>query len=68
MSLGARFGLMVGRQRTDGVHLSVAFPGESGEYRAARLRLLEQGIELRGAMEQGGSLQASAPAARRRLT
>jgi predicted dithiol-disulfide oxidoreductase (DUF899 family) len=31
--------------------MSVAFPGESAAYRAARDRLLEQEIELRGAME-----------------
>jgi predicted dithiol-disulfide oxidoreductase (DUF899 family) len=31
--------------------MSIAFPGESGEYRAARDRLLEQEIELRRAME-----------------
>ncbi|HEX3833719.1 MAG TPA: DUF899 family protein [Solirubrobacteraceae bacterium] len=32
--------------------MSVAFPGESAEYRAARGRLLEQEIELRRAMEE----------------
>src|SRR5256885_11274819 len=37
-----------------------AFPGESGEYRAARDRLLEQEIELRRAIE-------AVAAARRRL-
>ena len=31
--------------------MSIAFPGESAEYRAARDRLLEQEIELRRAME-----------------
>ena len=40
--------------------MGIAFPGESREYRAARDRLLEQEIELRGAME-------AAAAARRRL-
>ena len=40
--------------------MSVAFPGESAEYRAARNRLLEQEIELRRVME-------AVAAARRRL-
>jgi predicted dithiol-disulfide oxidoreductase (DUF899 family) len=40
--------------------MDVAFPGESAEYRAARNRLLDQEIELRGAME-------AVAAARRRL-
>jgi predicted dithiol-disulfide oxidoreductase (DUF899 family) len=40
--------------------MSVAFPGESAEYRAARDRLLEQEMELRRAMEE-------LAAARRRL-
>ena len=40
--------------------MTVAFPGESAEYRAARNRLLEQEIELRRAME-------TVAAARRRL-
>ena len=40
--------------------MAIAFPGESGEYRAARNRLLEQEIELRRAME-------TVAAARRRL-
>ena len=31
--------------------MTIAFPGESSEYRAARDRLLEQEIELRRAME-----------------
>jgi Bacterial protein of unknown function (DUF899) len=31
--------------------MAIAFPGESGEYRVARDRLLEQEIELRRAME-----------------
>src|SRR5580693_5491484 len=31
--------------------MTIAFPGESAEYRAARDRLLEQEIELRRAME-----------------
>ena len=40
--------------------MTVAFPGETAEYRAARNRLLEQEIELRRAME-------TVAAARRRL-
>jgi predicted dithiol-disulfide oxidoreductase (DUF899 family) len=40
--------------------MTIAFPGESTEYRAARNRLLEQEIELRRAME-------AVAAARRRL-
>jgi predicted dithiol-disulfide oxidoreductase (DUF899 family) len=40
--------------------MTVAFPGESAQYRAARNRLLEQEIELRRAME-------AVAAARRRL-
>ena len=40
--------------------MTIAFPGESSEYRAARDRLLEQEIELRRAME-------AVAAARRRL-
>ena len=40
--------------------MTIAFPGESAEYRAARDRLLEQEIELRRAME-------AVAAARRRL-
>jgi predicted dithiol-disulfide oxidoreductase (DUF899 family) len=40
--------------------MTIAFPGESPEYRAARNRLLEQEIELRRAME-------AVAAARRRL-
>ena len=40
--------------------MTIAFPGESAEYRAARNRLLEQEIELRRAME-------AVAAARRRL-
>jgi predicted dithiol-disulfide oxidoreductase (DUF899 family) len=31
--------------------MSITFPGESAEYRAARNRLLEKEIELRRAME-----------------
>jgi predicted dithiol-disulfide oxidoreductase (DUF899 family) len=31
--------------------MTIAFPGESAEYRAARNRLLEEEIELRRAME-----------------
>jgi predicted dithiol-disulfide oxidoreductase (DUF899 family) len=31
--------------------VSLTFPGESAEYRVARIRLLEQEIQLRRAME-----------------
>jgi predicted dithiol-disulfide oxidoreductase (DUF899 family) len=44
-------GLAQGRTRDLGGTMAVAFPGESGEYRAARNLLLEQEIELRRAME-----------------
>jgi predicted dithiol-disulfide oxidoreductase (DUF899 family) len=52
MSPWVRVGLMVSLQHTKGETVSVAFPGESAEYRAARERLLEQEIELRRAMEE----------------
>src|SRR5207248_10586411 len=46
-------GLAYGRaaRKFSGGPVAVAFPGESAEYRAARNRLLDQGIELRRAME-----------------
>ena len=40
---------------------SIAFPGESEEYRAARDRLLEQEIELRRAMEAVAAARRSLP-------
>src|SRR5919197_207571 len=41
--------------------MSIAFPGESGEYRAARGRLLEQEIELRRAMEAVAAARRELP-------
>jgi predicted dithiol-disulfide oxidoreductase (DUF899 family) len=41
--------------------LSVTFPGESAEYRAARDRLLIQEIELRRAMEAVAAARRSLP-------
>src|SRR6266496_97172 len=42
--------------------MSVRFPGESAEYRAARDRLLEQEIELRRAMEAVAAGRRELPA------
>ena len=41
--------------------MSIAFPGESAEYRAARDRLLEREIELRRAMEAVASARRELP-------
>ncbi|MGH9234994.1 MAG: DUF899 family protein [Acidimicrobiales bacterium] len=41
--------------------MSVTFPGESAEYRAARDRLLEQEIELRRAMERVAAARRALP-------
>ena len=41
--------------------MSTTFPGESGEYRAARDRLLEQEIELRRAMEAVAAARRELP-------
>jgi predicted dithiol-disulfide oxidoreductase (DUF899 family) len=41
--------------------VSVAFPGESAEYRAARGQLLEQEIELRRAMEEVAASRRALP-------
>jgi predicted dithiol-disulfide oxidoreductase (DUF899 family) len=41
--------------------MSLAFPGESGEYRAARERLLEQEIELRRATEAVAAARRELP-------
>src|SRR5215211_2609470 len=41
--------------------MSLAFPGESAEYRAARERLLEQEIELRRAMEALAAARRALP-------
>jgi predicted dithiol-disulfide oxidoreductase (DUF899 family) len=41
--------------------MSIAFPGESAEYRAARDRLLEQEVELRRAMEAVAAARRELP-------
>jgi predicted dithiol-disulfide oxidoreductase (DUF899 family) len=41
--------------------VNVVFPGESAEYRAARIRLLEQEIELRRATEQVAASRRALP-------
>jgi predicted dithiol-disulfide oxidoreductase (DUF899 family) len=41
--------------------MTIAFPGESGEYRAARLRLLEQETELRRSMEAVAAARRALP-------
>src|SRR3954464_8392377 len=41
--------------------MTIAFPGESAEYRAARERLLEQEIELRRAMEAVAAARRELP-------
>jgi predicted dithiol-disulfide oxidoreductase (DUF899 family) len=41
--------------------MSITFPGESAEYRAARDRLLEQEIELRRAMESAAAARRALP-------
>jgi predicted dithiol-disulfide oxidoreductase (DUF899 family) len=51
MSSAARVGLMIGSSTYEGRIVTIAFPGESADYRAARDRLLEQEIELRRATE-----------------
>jgi predicted dithiol-disulfide oxidoreductase (DUF899 family) len=42
--------------------VTVAFPGESAEYRAARNRLLEREVELRRAMEAVAAARRELPA------
>jgi predicted dithiol-disulfide oxidoreductase (DUF899 family) len=42
-------------------HVSIAFPGESAEYRAARDRLLEQEIQLRRATEAVAAARRALP-------
>ena len=44
--------------------MSVTFPGETKEYRAARDRLLEQEIELRRAIEEVAAARREASARR----
>jgi len=41
--------------------VSITFPGESADYRAARDRLLEQEIELRRAMEAVAAARRGLP-------
>src|SRR5919201_4987667 len=41
--------------------MSIAFPNESAEYRAARNRLLEQEVELRRAMEAVAASRRALP-------
>jgi predicted dithiol-disulfide oxidoreductase (DUF899 family) len=41
--------------------MSIAFPGESAAYRAARDRLLEQEVELRRAMEAVAAARRELP-------
>jgi predicted dithiol-disulfide oxidoreductase (DUF899 family) len=41
--------------------MGTSFPGESGEYRAARDRLLEQEIELRRTMEEVAAARRALP-------
>src|SRR5205814_4202454 len=50
-----------GNQMTRKAAMSVAFPGESAEHRAARDRLLEQEIELRRAMEAVAAARRALP-------
>jgi predicted dithiol-disulfide oxidoreductase (DUF899 family) len=51
MSSAAGVGLIVDSSTQKGRIVTIAFPGESADYRAARDRLLEQEIELRRATE-----------------
>jgi predicted dithiol-disulfide oxidoreductase (DUF899 family) len=41
--------------------VSLTFPGESAEYRAARIRLLEQEVQLRRAMEAVAAARRELP-------
>jgi predicted dithiol-disulfide oxidoreductase (DUF899 family) len=61
MSAAARVGLRVRVFNDEGRTVSIAFPGESAEYRAARDRLLEQEIELRRAMEAVAASRRALP-------
>src|SRR5215208_1008370 len=49
------------RRRKEGASMSVDFPSESAEYRAARDRLLEQEIELRRTMEAVAAARRELP-------
>lgn len=61
MSPTARLGLMVGASTHEGRTMTIAFPGESADYRAARDRLLEQEIELRRATEAVAASRRALP-------
>src|SRR5947207_4292665 len=50
-----------GNRMTRKAAMSVTFPGESAEHRAARDRLLEQEIELRRAMEAVAAARRELP-------
>src|SRR5947207_15933755 len=50
-----------GNRMTRKAAMSVTFPGESSEYRAARDRLLEQEIDLRRAMEAVAAARRALP-------
>src|SRR5215208_2624315 len=49
------------RRRKEGASMSVDFPSESAEYRAARDRLLEQEIELRRTMQAVAAARRELP-------
>src|SRR3982074_2244753 len=61
MSQGPHCSLMIGSSTHEGRIVNVAFPGESAEYRAARVRLLEQEIELRRVMEEVAAARRTLP-------
>jgi predicted dithiol-disulfide oxidoreductase (DUF899 family) len=61
MSRGAQRDVTERDSQMKGVVMSVHFPGESPEYRAARNRLLEQEIELRRMMEAVAVARRSLP-------
>jgi predicted dithiol-disulfide oxidoreductase (DUF899 family) len=49
------------RIEQEGETMTIAFPGESAEYRAARDRLLQQEVELRRAMERVAAARRELP-------
>jgi predicted dithiol-disulfide oxidoreductase (DUF899 family) len=61
MSAAARVGLRVRVFNDEGRTVSIAFPSDSAEYRAARDRLLQQEIELRRAMEAVAASRRALP-------
>jgi predicted dithiol-disulfide oxidoreductase (DUF899 family) len=62
MNPAARAGLMAGLLNThEGRIVTIAFPGESADYRAARDRLLEQEIELRRQTEAVAASRRALP-------